>query len=141
MASVYTLAQIIAGEAQSGNDADSFGVASTIYNRTQNPAFADYGSDAISQATASGQFSAYPNALGVPTAYQLQLAQAAQNGTLSQYGDTGNATYYNAPGYAYQNNGSNAYGFGLGMFGKRAGFGEMLPSIPIPPPLRPRHAL
>lgn len=106
------LAQIIAGESN-GTPGDDFGVASTIYNRTQGvsgyngPGFGLTGTGA---ATAPLQFSAYPNGLGNPTPNQLALATAINNGTLSNYGDTGNATYYNAAGYAYQNNGSNAFG-------------------------------
>lgn len=110
------LAQIIAGEAQAGSNADSFGVASTISNRLNSPSFSQYGSTALAQATAGGQFSAYPNALGTPTAYQQSLADALESNNLSAFGNTGNATYYNAPGFAYTNNGTNAYGSGSNVY-------------------------
>ena len=113
MSDVYTLAQIIAGEAQHGSDADSFGVASTIANRAS-VNLGGYGSDAFSQATAPSQFSAYPNALGTPNAYQLSLAEAAQNGTLSDYGNTGNALYYNGAGGSSYNTYASASGSGYG---------------------------
>jgi hypothetical protein len=127
------LAQIIAGEAQHGSDADSFGVASTISNRLNSPSFSQYGSTALSQATAGGQFSAYPNGLGTPTVYQQSLADALEQNNLSAFGNTGNATYYNAPGYAYSNNGSNAYGSGSNVysnvFGKQPTSAFQLPQM------------
>ena len=127
------LAQIIAGEAQAGSNADSFGVASTISNRLNSPSFANYGSTALAQATAGGQFSAYPNGLRTPTAYQQSLADALESNSLSDFGNTGNATYYNAPGYAYQNNGSNAYGSGSNVysnvFGRQPTAGFALPQM------------
>lgn len=130
------LAQIIAGEAQGGNNADSFGVASTIFNRS-NLNFNGYGSTPLAQATAASQFSAYPNALGTPTAYQQQLADAAENGTLSQYGNTGNALFYNGPGGSSYNaynsvpgssygQGSNAYS---NVYGQPANSSFVLPTL------------
>lgn len=127
------LAEIIAGEAQHGSDADSFGVAATISNRLNSPAFSNYGNTALAQATAGGQFSAYPNGLGTPTAYQQSLADALESNNLSAYGNTGNATYYNAQGYAYANNGSNAYGSGSNVysnvFGKQPNSAFQLPQM------------
>lgn len=114
------LAQIIAGEAQRGNNGDSYGVAATIYNRTigasgyRGPG---YGLSPLAAATAPGQFEAYgANKLGTPTPYQQQLADSLENGTFASQGNPGNATYYNAPGFAYAPNGSNTYGSGSNVF-------------------------
>jgi Cell Wall Hydrolase len=103
---ITLLAGIIQGEAS--QPADQFGVASVIQNRL-NAGFPGASGGALGIATAQSQFSAYPNALGTPTPNAIALATALQNGTLSQYGNTGNALYYNAPGFAYTNNGTNAY--------------------------------
>src|SRR5208283_4596980 len=109
MSYVSALAQIIQGEAS--NPADQFGVAATIQNRASIN-YGGYGTDAYSQATAPSQFSAWPNALQQPSQNATNLANALVNGTLSDYGNTGNALYYNAPGYnsAYASGTGNSYG-------------------------------
>lgn len=114
------LAQIIAGEAQAGNNGDSYGVAATIYNRSQSSAFAHFGgSSPLAQATAPGQFEAYgANKLGTPTPYQQSLADSLQNGTFLSMGNPGNATYYNAPNYNpnYAAGVGNNYGLGSNQY-------------------------
>lgn len=106
------LGQIIAGEAS--NPQDQFGVASVIQNRV-NAGFPGSGSGAIGVATAPAQFSAYPSALQPSTPYTEQLAQAAQAGTLT---NTGNALYYNAPGFnaAYASGTGNSFGPGTNQY-------------------------
>lgn len=105
MSDISTLAGIIQGEAS--QPADQFGVASVIANRAAIN-HGGYGTSAIAQATAPNQFSGYnPN----PSPYATTLATALVNGNLSSYGDTGNALFYNAPGYAYAPSGivTNTY--------------------------------
>jgi hypothetical protein len=113
--SVYTLAQIIQGEAK--NAYDQFGVASVIQNRAaQN--YLGFGSDPFAQATAPNQFSAWPNALQTPSPHALALANALNNGTLNEFGSTGNALFYNAPGTnpAYASGVGNSYGPGTNQY-------------------------
>ena len=98
-------------EGQAGNQADQFGVAATIQNRLDQ-GFAGSSSGAYGIATQAGQFSAFPNRLVTPTPYTDALAGALLNGNLSDFGSTGNATYYNATGYAYPNLGLNSFGSG-----------------------------
>lgn len=119
MSQISVLAGIIQGEARNPND--QFGVASTIYNRTIGASGytgPGYGQSAFDAATARGQFSAYPNAMQTPTPYATQLATALVNGNLSDYGNTGNATYYNAPNYnaAYSSGVGNSYGAGTNQY-------------------------
>jgi len=115
MTALYTLASIIQGEAS--NPSDQFGVASTIYNRLQ-AGFTGSSGGAYGIATAAGQFSAYPNNLQTPSPYATTLAQALLSGNISDYGDTGNALYYNAPGYnsAYASGSDNSYGVGTNQY-------------------------
>lgn len=111
------LAQIIQGEART--PADQFGVASTIYNRSIglpdangtpfSSAFGGGSYDPVAAATANNQFSAYPNALQTPNANSMALAQALQNGSFPELGNTGNALYYNAAGYAYPSLSNNSF--------------------------------
>lgn len=100
------LAGIIQGEAS--NPADQFGVASTIFNRSQAGSFPG-GSNPFSVATAPSQFSAFPNGMQTPTPFATQLAQSTIDGTLPSMGNTGNATYYNAAGFAYPSLSNNSY--------------------------------
>ena len=112
MSQLSILSGIIAGEGQGGNQADQFGVAATIQNRLDQGGFPGVSGGAYGIAIAPGQFSAFPNRLGTPTPYTDALAGALLNGDLSDFGSTGNATYYNATGYAYPNLGSNSFGSG-----------------------------
>ena len=115
MTAISTLAGIIQGEARS--PADQFGVASTIQNRV-NAGFPGSQNGALGVATAASQFSAYPNAMQTPTPYATSLATALVNGNLSDYGSTGNALYYNAPGYnsAYASGTANNFGPGSNQY-------------------------
>jgi hypothetical protein len=119
MSQQSVLSGIIAGEA--GNPADQFGVASTIYNRTQGASgYTGYGFglDAFSAAANHNQFEAYPNRLGQTTPYTDSLAAALLNGTLPSMGNTGNSTFYNAPGSnaAYASGSGNNYGAGTNQY-------------------------
>lgn len=69
------LAQIVAGEASTALGQQA--VLNVIMNRA-----AQSGQSLIDVATAPKQFSAYPNALGVPSANTEAMVTAAQNGTL-----------------------------------------------------------
>ena len=120
MSALSTLAGIIQGEAS--NPADQYGVASTIYNRVQ-AGFPGSSQGAFGVATARAQFSAYPNRLGVPSPYATSLAQDLLAGnppgtSTGTYGTTGNALYYNAPGYnpAYASGVGNQYGPGTNQY-------------------------
>ena len=115
MTAISTLAGIIQGEARS--PADQFGVASTIQNRV-NAGFPGSQNGALGVATAASQFSAYPNAMQTPTPYATSLATALVNGNLSDYGSTGNALYYNAPGFnsAYASGTANNFGPGSNQY-------------------------
>ena len=83
-----TLAQTIQGEAGS-NPANQFAVAATIYNRMQAGTFPG-GSDPIAIVNAPEQYIGS----STPNASAEQLASAIQNGTLSQYGNVGNAVNF-----------------------------------------------
>lgn len=106
MTPVQTLSALIAGEAAHGNAADQFGVASVIANRAGSN-YQGLG-DVFGQAFNHSQFQAYPGALGTPTPYTDQLAEALASGNLSSMGNTGNALFYNAPNY------NPAYAAGVG---------------------------
>jgi Cell Wall Hydrolase len=73
------LGQIVAGEA--GGIAGQQAVLNVLMNRAAIN-FGGYGTTLLDQATAYKQFSAYPNALGSPTANTEAMVAAAQNGTL-----------------------------------------------------------
>lgn len=116
MSQISVLAGIIQGEA--GNPSDQFGVASTFLNRAQAGNFPG-GSSPFAVATAAGQYAAYPNGLLPPTPYATSLATDLVNGgNLSSFGNTGNATYYNAPGYNanYASGIGNSYGPGTNQY-------------------------
>lgn len=87
-----TVAQTIQGEA-GNNPAGQFAVASVIYNRAQAGNFPG-GSDPYAIVNAPQQFigSASPNANA------LALESAINNGTLNQYGNPGNAVYFQQTG-------------------------------------------
>ena len=87
-----SLASTIQGEAGS-NPANQFAVASTIYNRMQAGTFPG-GTDPYAIVNAPSQFvgSATPNATA------QQFADAISNGTLPQYGNVGNATFFQTTG-------------------------------------------
>lgn len=118
------LAQIIAGEAQGGNNSDSYGVAATIYNRTQGVSGYTgfgYGLSPTAAAANHNQFEAYPNRLGTPSAYQQSLADSLENGTFPSMGNPGNATFYNAPNTNpnYAAGVGNNYGSGSNQYSNR----------------------
>lgn len=82
-----TVAQTIQGEAGS-NPAHQFAVASVIYNRMQQGGFG--GSTASQIVNAPSQFTGQ----ATPNASAQQFAAAIENGTLPQYGNTGNAVNF-----------------------------------------------
>lgn len=93
----YSLAQVI--QAEAATPEGQFAVASTIFNRTNAGTFG--GSDPLSVANAPGQFAGHlvsPSGPGaVPTTvspFAQQMADALQGGTLSNYGNTGNALFF-----------------------------------------------
>lgn len=94
----YTVAQIIQGEA--GTPAGQFAVAATIQNRV---AAGNFGSNALDVVNAPGQFTGHLTGSGGPgavpalsavTPQSQAYADAIDNGTLSNYGSTGNALYF-----------------------------------------------
>lgn len=89
-----SVAATIQGEAGS-DPANQFAVASVIYNRIQAGTFPG-GSNAFAVVNAPSQFigSASPNSSA------QQFADAIENGTLGQYGTTGNALYFQTAGSA-----------------------------------------
>lgn len=90
---VGTVAQTIQGEA--GNDpAAQFAVASVIANRVAAGGFG--GASASSVVNAPNQFTAGSGI--TPGANATALAQAIEQGNLSQYGSTGNALYFQTAG-------------------------------------------
>ena len=132
------------GRSSANNNNDSFGVAATIYNRTQGvsgytgPGF---GLSPLGAATAPGQFEAYgANKLGTPTPYQQQLADSLENGTFTSMGNPGNATFYNGAGgnsyAAYGSGSNNNYGAGSNIysdqFGKAPSSNFVLPQAGAP---------
>jgi hypothetical protein len=93
----YSLAQVI--QAEAATPEGQFAVASTIFNRTNAGTFG--GSDPLSVANAPGQFAGHlisPTGPGaVPTTvspFAQQLGDALQGGTLSNFGNTGNALFF-----------------------------------------------
>lgn len=92
-ATAYGLAQVIQGEA--GNSADQFAVASTMQNRLTAGGWGSTLSAVVNQPNFNGGTSAT-----IPSANALALGNALQNGNLSDYGDTGNVTYYSASNYS-----------------------------------------
>ena len=103
-----TLAQTIQGEAGS-NPANQFAVASTIYNRMQAGNFPG-GSDPIAIVNAPQQFVGFA---ATPNSSATALAAAIQNGTLSNYGTTGNAVNFQS-GQTAANNGFTNGGANIG---------------------------
>lgn len=103
-----TLAQTIQGEAGS-NPANQFAVASTIFNRAQAGNFPG-GSDPVAIVNAPQQFVGFA---ATPNASATQLAAAIQNGTLSNYGTTGNAVNFQS-GTTAANNGFTNGGANIG---------------------------
>ena len=91
-----TLAETIQGEAPyNATPAQMFAVASTIYNRQQAniaaPGSFPGGTDPTAIVNAPLQFTGYS---GSPSATAQTFATAIQNGTLTQYGNVGNATNF-----------------------------------------------
>lgn len=114
VSTVAQLAGVIQGEAN--NPADQYGVASVMYNRLNTPGFGS----TIPQAVTYNQFAAV-NSPQAPSAYATSLATDLFNGqppgtSSGTAGTTGNALYYNAPGYAYQPTGANSYGSGTNVY-------------------------
>jgi hypothetical protein len=83
-----TLAQTIQGEAS--DPAGQFAVATTIYNRAQAGSFPG-GSNPLAVVNAPQQYVGYA---ATPSPTAIALADAIQNGTLSQYGTVGNAVNF-----------------------------------------------
>jgi hypothetical protein len=90
-----TVAQTIQGEAGS-NPANQFAVAATIYNRMQ---AGGYGSSAFDIVNRPQQFVG----TATPNASAQRFATAIENGTLPQYGDTGNAVNFQSGPTAARN--------------------------------------
>jgi len=92
----YSIAQII--QAEAATPEGQFAVASTIFNRSRSPLFGS--SNPLDIANAPGQFAGHlggsnPGFVPAhPSAFAQQLADAVQNGNLSDYGDPGNALYF-----------------------------------------------
>lgn len=93
-----TVAQTIQGEAGSDPNAQ-FAVASTIYNRLNSGNFNAYGASggAYGIVNAPQQYVGFS---ATPNASAQMFADAIDNGTLSQYGNTGNATFFQQTGSA-----------------------------------------
>lgn len=87
-----SVAQTIQGEAGS-DPAHQFAVASVIYNRMQQGGFG--GSSASQIVNAPDQFTGFA---ATPNSSAQQFAAAIENGTLPQYGNTGNAVYFQQAG-------------------------------------------
>lgn len=103
-----SLAQTIQGEAGS-NPANQFAVAATIYNRMQAGNFPG-GSDPTAIVNAPQQFVGFA---ATPNSTAQQFADAIQNGTLSNYGSTGNAVNFQS-GQTAANNGFTNGGANIG---------------------------
>lgn len=125
MTPVQIIAGIIQGEAS--NPSDQYGVASTIYNRNAGVGgFSGFGAGqgALAVATARGQYSAYglgTYAKVTPSPYATQLATNLVNGEPPGSASTGNALYYNAPGFnaAYASGVGNDFGPGTNQYSDR----------------------
>ena len=89
---VGTLAGTIQGESD-GTPASMFAVASVIYNRSQNPAFGSSNPETL--VNLPNQFTGQSSN---PSQTAQTFASAVQNGTLGQYGNTGNALYFQQAG-------------------------------------------
>lgn len=103
-----TLAQVIQGEAGS-DPANQFAVASTIYNRAQLGTFPG-GSDPTAIVNAPLQYTGYSAS---PNASAQTFAAAVQNGTLGNFGNTGNAVNFMS-GSAAASNGLTQGGANIG---------------------------
>lgn len=103
-----SLAQTIQGEAGS-NPAAQFAVASTIYNRMNAGTFPG-GSDPNAIVNAPQQFVGFS---ATPNSSAQTFAAAIQNGTLSNYGSTGNAVNFQS-GQTAVNNGFTNGGANIG---------------------------
>lgn len=103
-----TLAETIQGEAGS-NPANQFAVASAIYNRQQAGTFPG-GANLNNIVNAPSQFTGFS---ATPNSSAQQFATALQNGTLSNYGSVGNATYFQS-GQTAVNNGLTSGGANIG---------------------------
>lgn len=88
-----TLAGTIEGESN-GTPESMFAVASVIYNRSQSGAFGS--SDPNVLVNQPLQFT---GSSANPSSTAQQFAAAVQNGTLNQYGSTGNALYFLTSGH------------------------------------------
>jgi hypothetical protein len=111
-----TLAQTIQGEAGASGASGMFAVAATIANRQAAGTFPG-GTDLNAIVNAPQQFVGF-NATPSPTAQAL--ATALQNGTLSQYGSTGNAVNFQSGGAAVTA-GGNSVNIGGNIFSDRFG--------------------
>lgn len=125
----YTIGQIIQGEAGS-NPAAQFAVASTIYNRGTIGS-SSFGSDFNSIVNAPGQFVGNLTGPGGPgrvpplsevTPSANTFAGAIQDGTLGNYGETGNAQYFQSnQGQPSSVVGGNSVNIGGNYFSDRFG--------------------
>lgn len=125
---MYTLAQII--QAEAGSDpAGGFAVASTIQNRAQSGLFGT--SDPTEIVNQPGQFAGSLTGANGPgnvpaisqiTSQNQAYADAIQNGTLSQFGNTGNALYFQSnQGQASTVVGGSSANIGGNYFSNRMG--------------------
>lgn len=103
-----TLAQTIQGEAGS-DPAAQFAVAATIWNRMHAGTFPG-GTDPTAIVNAPEQ---YVGIAGTPNATATAFAEAIQNGTLTSYGNPGNATDFQS-GQTAARNGFTAGGANIG---------------------------
>lgn len=91
---VGTVAQTIMGEAGADPNAQ-FAVASTIFNRLHAGNFPGVSGGATGIVNAPNQFIGFS---ATPNASAQMFADAIENGTLSQFGSTGNATFFQTAG-------------------------------------------
>lgn len=106
---VGTVAGTIQGESN-GTPESMFAVASVIYNRTQYQGFPDSAYDVVN---APNQFTGYSNN---PSQTAQNFADAIQNGTLNQYGNTGDALFFQQTGTGLIGNNSYAPSIGGNSF-------------------------
>lgn len=104
------LAHVIQGE--SGTRAGQFGVASVMWNRSQNGGF---GGTDMSAIVTPHQFNGY--SATAPTPYAQSLAADLWNGQAPQGGSTGNALFFAAPNAGNANWANPNSMSGQGLFG------------------------
>lgn len=110
-----TLAQTIQGEAS--DPAGQFAVAATIFNRAKAGTFPG-GSNPVAIVNAPQQYVGYA---GTPSPTAQALADAIQNGTLDQFGTTGNAVNFQSGSTAAANGLTAGTNIGGNWFSDRFG--------------------